>query len=235
MPKPIVYAALILVILAMIPPALIARSRAVRSELPRIQLMQDMGSQHKFQAQQPNPLFRDGRAMRPPVEGTIARGELEDDPHYYAGVVGDDWASDFPTQTPVDMKLLERGRERFDIYCAVCHGAAGYGDGMVARRAQQLMETGANGTTWVAPTSMHDAVVIDQPVGQIFNSITNGIRTMPAYGPQIPVHDRWAIVAYIRALQLSRDEDAQGVASQDAVQQIRAQNEPTTDDGGQLR
>lgn len=215
MPKPIVYGVLILVILAMIPPALIARSRAIKAELPRIALMQDMAAQHRFNAQQANPLFRDGRAMRPKIEGTIARGDLRDDPHYYLGVVGDGWAEDFPAQTQITRALLERGRERYDIFCAVCHGTAGFGDGMVHRRAQALMESGAasQGTVWVPPTSLHDEIVLDQPVGQIFNAITNGIRNMPAYNSQIPVADRWAIVAYVRALQLSQNADPGSVAS----------------------
>jgi len=235
MPKPLVYASLILVILAMIPPALIARSRAVRSELPRIQLFQDMGAQHKLQAQQGSDLFRDGRAMRPPVQGTLARGDLKDDPHYYMGVVGDDWARDFPAQTPVTRQLLERGRERYDIFCAMCHGSAGFGDGMVHRRAQALMESGANGTIWVPPTSMHDDIVVDQPVGQIYNAITNGIRTMPAYKSQIPVADRWAIVAYVRALQMSQDADPSQVASSDAVNEQLAKSQDTDEHGGHGR
>lgn len=214
LPKPLVYATLILVVLAMIPPALIARSRAVNSELPRIALMQDMGAQHRFNAQQANPMFRDGRAMRPQVEGTIARGDLKDDPHYFMGVVGDDWAEDFPSQVQVDRALLERGRERYDIFCAICHGTAGFGDGMVDRRAQELMETGALGTVWVPPTNLHDEEIREQPVGQIYNAITNGVRNMPAYDSMIPTQDRWAIVAYVRALQRSQDarpEDAEVV------------------------
>ncbi len=212
LPKPIVYATLILVILAMIPPALIARSRAVNSELPRIALMQDMASQHRLNAQQASPLFRDGRAMRPKVEGTIARGDLRDDPHYYDGVVGDDWAIDFPAQVRVDRALLERGRERYDIFCAVCHGTAGFGDGMVHRRAQELMETGAAGTSWVPPTSLHDEEIREQPVGQIYNAIANGVRNMPAYNTMIPTDDRWAIVAYVRALQRSQHAQPGDVA-----------------------
>lgn len=206
MPKPLVYGLLILVFLAMIPPALIARSRATQSDLPRIQLMQDMGVQHRFNAQQANPMFRDGRAMRPRIEGTVARQDYIDDEHYNFGISGDDWADGFPPQVTVDRALLERGRERFDIFCAVCHGTAGFGDGMVDRRARALMESGpaSFGTTWVLPTSLHDPMVVDQPNGQIFNSITNGVRNMPAYGPQIPVQDRWAIVAYVRALQIGQ-------------------------------
>jgi mono/diheme cytochrome c family protein len=207
-PKFFIYAALILAVLAMIPPVLIARMRAVNRDLPRIQLQQDMGRQLRFSAQRPNPMFADGRAMRPKIEGTVARGEMRLDDHYYRGIVGNDWADAFPDAITVDMKLLERGRERYDIFCSICHGKAGHGDGMVHERASQLAATMRQGTSWVPPTSLHDLTVIEQPLGQIYNTITHGIRNMAAYGSQIPVEDRWAIVAYVRALQKSQDAPA---------------------------
>ena len=111
----------------------------------------------------------------------------------------------FPARVPVTMELMQRGRERFGIYCQPCHGAAGYGDGMVNVRAMELVNLGTNGTVWVQPKSVHDDDIREQPVGRIFNSITNGVRTMPPYGPQIPVSDRWAIVAYVKALQRSQN------------------------------
>jgi mono/diheme cytochrome c family protein len=204
-PKAIRYAILIVILLAMIPPALIAQLRAVNSKSPRVHLILDMDNQPKFRAQHANPLFVDGRAMRIQVEDTVARGGLQEDDHHYLGVRGDAWATDFPPQVSVNMPLLQRGRERFDIYCLPCHGAAGYGDGIVNKRAMELMNLGTNGTTWVQPKSIHDADVREQPPGQIYNSITNGVRTMPAYGSQIPVADRWAIVAYVKALQRSQN------------------------------
>jgi len=97
---------------------------------------------------------------------------------------------------PVDEALLKRGQERFNIYCAVCHGADGYGNGPVNARALELSEG-----TWTAAASLHTDLVRGRPVGQLYNTINNGIRTMPAYGSQIPVADRWAIVGYVRALQ----------------------------------
>lgn len=100
---------------------------------------------------------------------------------------------------PLTPELLKRGQERYGIYCAPCHGLAGYGDGIVNVRAERLQEG-----TWTPPSSFHDAVVLGRPVGHLFNSVTNGIRSMPAYGPQIPERDRWAIVAYVRALQRSQ-------------------------------
>jgi mono/diheme cytochrome c family protein len=98
--------------------------------------------------------------------------------------------------------LVARGQERFDVYCAVCHGTSGYGNGPVSARALQLMELG--NAQWTPPSSLHDDLVRGRPDGHIFNTITNGIRNMPAYGSQIPAADRWAIVGYVRALQRSQ-------------------------------
>jgi mono/diheme cytochrome c family protein len=209
MPRPIIYAALILVILAMIPPALIARSRAVPNDRRRIHFIQDMDNQGKFRAQQVNPMFADNRAMRPPVVNTVAQGELHDDEHFTRGLTKDDagkpaWVTTLPTQIPVTMDLVKRGQERFGIYCTPCHGMAGYGDGIVNKRGQLLVLTGANGTAWVQAKNIHEPQIRSQPVGQIFNSITHGIRTMAGYEGQIPTADRWAIVAYVKALQRSQ-------------------------------
>jgi mono/diheme cytochrome c family protein len=212
MPKPLLYATMVLIILAFVPPAVIARARAKNSRVPRVHLIQDMDNQGKFRAQHSNPLFADGRAMRPPVPNTVARGELNDDWHYHRGVAGGAWATSFPRQVTVDMDLLLRGRDRFNIFCQPCHGGAGFGDGIVHQRAMVLMNNPliGNGTTWVAPKSLHEQAIREQPVGQIFNSLTNGVRNMAGYSSQVPVADRWAIVAYVRALQRSqhaRDED----------------------------
>jgi mono/diheme cytochrome c family protein len=184
---------------ALLPPAIIARARATRSESPRINLIPDMDYQPKFLPQTENALFADGRAMRPEIEGTIARGELREDDHFYRGRVAEEWASGFPV--PVTRELMERGQERFEIFCAPCHGLSGRGDGLVARRADELALSG--NAVWTPPTSIHDETVRGRPAGHLFNTITFGIRTMPAYGSQIDVGDRWAIVAYLRALQRS--------------------------------
>ncbi len=199
------------VVLALVPLALIARARVVPSSKPRIHLISDMDNQPKYRAQAANPLFADGRAMRPPVAGTVARGELAADPALNRGLTSDTWTGDAPPWVeaipiPVTDALMRRGHERYDVFCAACHGLAGYGDGIVSKRAEKLTEAG-----WVPPLSYHDQTVRERPAGHLFNTITNGIRTMPAYGPQIPVEDRWAIVAYLRALQRSQNariEDA---------------------------
>ncbi len=227
MPKVLIYGTIVVIFLAMIPPAVIAWARAVNASQPRIHLIQDMDNQPKFRAQQANALFADGRAMRPPITGTVARGRLNEDDHFYRGISNGQWAATFPPQVALTMDLLQRGRERFNIYCQPCHGLAGYGDGMVNKRAMVLMNLGVNGTTWVQPKSVHEQQIREQPVGQYFNTITNGVRNMPAYGPQIPVADRWAIVAYVRALQRSqnaRPDDAlpaQRVQLQSVTAQMR--------------
>lgn len=198
-PKWLVPTLLILTVIALIPFALIARARATKSDVPRINLVPDMDYQPRFQPQTRADLFVDERAMRPAVDGTIARGELREDDHYYRGRAGDDWATTFPM--PVTESLMARGRERFEIHCAPCHGVSGNGRGMVAIRAEQLAEQG--NAAWTPPLSMHDQTVRERSVGHLFNTITYGIRNMAAYGPQVEVADRWAIVAYIRALQRS--------------------------------
>ena len=204
MPKALVYGLVILAVLAMIPPALIARQRAVTFAKPPIHFIQDMDNQYKFRGQMENSLFVDRRSARLPVSGTVARGELWDDEHFVRGIVENEWADEFPSHIHVNMDLLSRGQERFNIYCQPCHGASGYGDGMINQRAMELVNRGVNGTQWVQPKSLHESAIREQPIGQIFNSITNGVRTMPPYGPQIPVEDRWAIVAYVKALQKSQ-------------------------------
>ena len=136
--------------LALIPLSCVARARVTRTPLPRIHIVPDMDNQGKFQAQQSNPLFADGRAMRPPVPGTIALGELDEDEALHRGVQGGEYVTALPV--PLTETLLRRGRQRYDIFCSPCHGLAGYGDGMVARRADQLQQA-----LWVPPASLHDA------------------------------------------------------------------------------
>ncbi|MCA9041745.1 MAG: cytochrome c, partial [Planctomycetaceae bacterium] len=107
------------------------------------------------------------------------------------------WVSEFPIE--VNEANMLRGQERYRIYCSVCHGLGGESDGLVTLQAQQL-----GASTWVTPVQLSSENVVKQPVGKLFNTVTNGIRKMPGYASQIPVEDRWAIVLYVRALQKSR-------------------------------
>ena len=198
LPRWIMYTLAIAVVLSWMPLALIARARAVRSDEPKIHLVQDMAKQPRCNPQAPSPIFADGRAMRPNVPGTVARGQLRADDHLYRGRVDGDWAQ--YNALAITEALVRHGQQRFGIYCATCHGLAGAGDGPTHQRAVKLGEP-----KWVPPTSLTSQQVREREDGHIFNTITNGIRNMPAYGPQIPTEDRWAIVAYVRTLQLSRD------------------------------
>jgi mono/diheme cytochrome c family protein len=120
----------------------------------------------------------------------VARGQLNEDEVLYTGKSGAAFATAVPV--PVDAALVARGRQRYGIYCTPCHGLAGKGDGMVVRRGYRK------------PMSFHEQRLRDQPVGYFFDVITNGFGAMPDYAAQVPVKDRWAIVSYIRALQLSQ-------------------------------
>jgi mono/diheme cytochrome c family protein len=192
--------------LSLVPFAAIARARNTRSSSPRLHIVLNMDNQQRYADQQANPWFADGRAMRLPIEGTIARGQLQFDDHFYRGTVGESYAVSLPAQVELTIGLMERGQQRFGIFCAPCHGLSGYGDGVVARRAEQLQQG-----LWIPPTSFHVEPALSRPTGHLFNTITNGIRTMPAHGSQIPVEDRWAIVAYVRALQRSQHASLEDV------------------------
>ena len=151
---------------------------------------QDMHNQPKFKPLRESDFFHDARSARQPVPGTIARGQLRLDEPFFTGKSQGTFVAAFPF--PVTRELLERGRERYDIYCSVCHDRAGYGRGMVVQRGFRQ------------PPSFHTDRLRQAPVGYLFNIITNGFGQMPDYAAQIAPRDRWAIVAYIRALQLSQ-------------------------------
>lgn len=205
MPRWIIAVIVVLAALSLVPIVLIARARAVRSARPRMHLVADMDNQPKFKAQARNPLFADKRAMRLPVEHVVARGELRVDEPFYRGKDRDgQWITVLPIE--VTEEFMRRGKQRFEVFCATCHGLDGYGDGMIAKRADALQEG-----TWVPPTSFHIDTIRQRAVGYLFNTITYGVRNMPAYGPQVPVADRWAIVAYIRALQRSQNASLEDV------------------------
>jgi mono/diheme cytochrome c family protein len=151
---------------------------------------QDMHNQPKFIPLRASDFFPDGRSARPLVPGTVDRSEVNEDPAYLTGLENSRPVLTLPF--PVTRTLLERGRERFNIYCTPCHGELGDGNGMVAQRG------------YLHPPSLHDERLRQAPVGHFFDVITNGLGGMPDYAQQIPVDDRWKIIAYIRALQLSQ-------------------------------
>lgn len=196
-------------ILLLIPPVIIAKMRVFPSEKPRIHLIGDMDWQPKFKAQSTSNIFQDGRSSRPQVPGTISVGDLKENPELHYGKKSkssnaEAWINYIPMT--VDRSMLMRGRERYQIYCATCHGIAGDGDGLVTTRALSL-EQG----TWVRPTSLHDERICNQPLGQLYDIITNGVRKMPGYSSQIDVQDRWAITAYVKALQKTRSSSIDAI------------------------
>jgi hypothetical protein len=162
---------------------------------------QDMHDQPKYKALAPSAFFSDGRSARPLVPGTVARGELREDTDLYQGKVDGKLVDAFPF--PVTQKILERGQERYGIYCVPCHDLVGNGQGMVVRRGFR------------APPSYHIERLRQAPAGHFYDVITNGFGAMQDYSVQVPVHDRWAIVAYIRALQLSQNASLNDVAEAD--------------------
>ena len=153
---------------------------------------QDMHDQPKYIPLRESTFFTDARSARPVIAGTVARGQLHDDPLLYTGKVNNPGSSDatmFPMA--VDDTVMARGRDRYDIYCAPCHGRTGAGDGMIVRRGYRR------------PPTFHQDRLRESPVGHFFDVMTNGFGAMPEYATQIRAEDRWAIIAYVRALQLS--------------------------------
>jgi mono/diheme cytochrome c family protein len=215
-------AIIVLTVASWVPLVFFARARVSKTSDAPVLLLQDMFVQPKYGPQQAAEIFADGRAMRPRVEGTVPRGLLDEDDDYFRGwttVTADGkpqvrFAEKFPAQVTVDAALLERGRQRYNIYCSACHGLDGAGQGAVHRRVLELQIQGQQ-VTWVPPSNLSDKVVVERPLGHLFNTITNGIRNMPGYGGQIPVPDRWAIVAYVRALQLSQHAPADLVPAEE--------------------
>jgi mono/diheme cytochrome c family protein len=162
---------------------------------------QDMVIQAKLKPYQESAFFADGQGARPLVAGTVARGQLRADPVYNTGKSGDLLTDTIPAK--VDRATLERGQQRYNIYCSPCHSRSGDGRGMIVQRG------------FPTPPSFHDQRLLDAPAGHFFNVITNGYGAMYSYASRIPIDDRWAIVAYIRALQLSQHATIDDVPAQD--------------------
>jgi len=173
---------------------------------------QDMHDQPKYIPLRPTDFFADGRSARPLTEGTVARGHLDDDAGYYtAKGPGGKFTPDFPF--PVTKDVIERGQGRFNIYCTPCHDSLGTGNGRIVRRGFRH------------PPSYHIDRLRQAPAGYLYDVIANGFGAMPDYSAQLQPSDRWAIVAYIRALQLSQNAsindipaDAKALLSQEGGQ-----------------
>ncbi len=167
-------------------------SRQSPSTEPPVHLVQNMDEQPKYKAQSESRFHADGSAMRLPVEGTVARGQLRLDSSVF--YTGRDAVGNLVDRLPLEMtaELLNRGRERFDIYCAPCHGRMGNSQSMVVKKGM------------VPPPDLVEQRLVDTTDGHLYDVVTNGLRNMPPYKFQIPTYDRWAVVAYVRALQRSR-------------------------------
>lgn len=204
---------------------------------PPIELFPDMKRQARVNAQTPSDFFADGRSARVPVDGTVPLGyEIPRDgqlpgtqppaqgkltpwaptfsvgtDYYNTGRMGEVWGEGIPID--VTPELMERGRERFKINCAVCHGPGGFGDGV----------TGQFGM--VAITDLHTDRIVEMPEGEIFNTITHGRGTMYPLGDRVTVQDRWAIIAYVRALQATQRVDVNQLTAEQREQLTQYQEE----------
>ena len=221
-----------IVLLLLIPFAIIALHRYERSPTPRLAIIQDMDQMPYRKPQRPSPLFADGRAMRPHIPGTMAREDFVFLNTAEARAHPNNWKKDHVVinsgqkydrimlgqvisggkarfishiPIPITRRFLEPGRGKFDIYCTPCHGYDGRGNGTINRYVNRLRAAGSpDAGTWVQPTDLTGPGVQYLPAGGLYNVITNGIAAMASYKDQIPVVDRWAIVAYVKALALSQ-------------------------------
>jgi mono/diheme cytochrome c family protein len=217
-----------------------------------ISCRRDMQDQPKMKPFRSSPFFSDGLSTRPPIEGTVARGFLKTDTEFFTGKkVGKAPANAAaPSQTPagpqptgttagpallgaaaypddvelfpipITKEVVTRGKERYEIFCTACHGLTGNGDGMIVRRGFRRA------------ASFNDERLRQAPVGHFFDAITNGWGAMPSYAPQIPAQDRWAIIAYIRALQLSQQSQSSQPTQTPAAAPAHS---PATQSGGHQR
>lgn len=205
----------------------------------------DMQDQPRYKAYKESGFFADGKAMQDPPKGTIARGQLHENKELYTGkkigadpnakvesttdASGNTLVTSFPNDievlpVPLTKELMDRGEQRYRVFCMVCHGPVGAGDGMVVRRG------------FPKPPTYHDDRLRNAPVGHFYDVISNGWGRMNGYASQIPVADRWAIVAYIRALQASQNPNAKPAADTQNTQQGETTDKkdatPAADNGG---
>ncbi|MCA9507634.1 MAG: cytochrome c [Myxococcales bacterium] len=193
MKKFLVFAPLLLLIL------LEVGCRGYTTDKPPIHVNPNMDTQEKGRPYRESDFFQDGTYMRAPIEGTVARGALKEDEHFYFGKINGQFARSLPKNLVIDEKFLQRGQRVFNRTCAACHADIGDGDGLVGRRLT------------VKPTSLHSDYMYGLAPGHYFDVITNGIRTMQSYKHMINENDRWAVVTYIRSLQISQDVNGQWI------------------------
>jgi hypothetical protein len=167
---------------------------------------QDMHNQPKFYPQRGTDFFADGRSARPQVADTVARGQLHEDSYFYTGLKDNAEGNVMPF--PVTLDVLARGQERYNVYCTPCHSRVGNGAGMIVQRG------------YAQAGNFHTARLQAAPLGHFFNVMTHGYGAMPDYATQVTPEDRWAIVAYIKALQLSQNADEGAVASGQRVEKL---------------
>ncbi|BAM02907.1 c-type cytochrome [Phycisphaera mikurensis] len=249
-PRPLVFVLLLGAVTSLVPLTLFLMHSTSYHKEPRIHLFQDMDNQVKHKAQGASALFADGRAMRPAVPGAVGRGQLGDDDHLNRGFelveaaateenpsgTTTHYLTGFPEEITVDELFVKHGQERYDAMCSLCHGLDGRGNGPVHQRAQQLMTSGRGlGTVWVPPASLMklegDKLAYGPELyseGHLYNTIANGKGSMAGYAHAMPVEDRWAVVAYIRALQEAQRADvlAEAAEAEAAGEESDAAAEP---------
>ena len=177
----------------------IAGLRGRKSAKPPLEVFNDMDRQYKYLPQAASPFFADGRADRPVVPGTVPLGSFQEDTYFVTGKDGVEFGRGFPVS--IDHQLLELGREKYDIFCAVCHGTTGDGNGITKSYGM------------VATPTYHVDRLRGLAEGEIFDTITNGKNNMGPYGAKMSYEERWAVIAYLRALQLAQNATPEDVPS----------------------
>lgn len=171
----------------------------------------DMHDQPKYEPYEASAFFPDNKSARTPPDGTVAQGQLREDSLFYTGKVGDQDSPVFPF--PVTEEMLKRGQEQYNVFCSPCHDRAGTGEGMIVERGM------------IRPPSFHIVRLREAPPGYFFDVITNGFGAMFSYASRLSPEDRWAVIAYIRALQLSQHATYGQVPDEDVEQLEEAANE----------
>ena len=167
--------------------------RGSKFESTPIHLNPNMDNQQKYRSLEESKFFEDGSTMRKPIEGTVARGMISDDYSYQSGKNDD---NSYLMNNPIELteEVLNRGQDRYNIYCSVCHSQVGNGKGIVTQYDYPVI-----------PANLHDQRIREQADGEMFNTIVYGLRSMPAYGYQLNTEDVWSIIHYVRALQRSQN------------------------------